>query len=107
LQREESAEEEFRDTAVPPAVVPAELARGRWARTAVSLVEFPDFFVLWAETGPGFCPPIETCALRGCGASFSVPVLTPHQELGCQHLGVKTVTTFMPVWFHSASNKDL
>ena len=57
--------------------------------------------------GPGFCPPVETCALRGCGASLSVPVLTPREELRCQYFGVKTVTTFMPVWFHPASNEDL
>lgn len=43
-KREGCSRDEFRDTTVPPAVVSAELAHRRRARTAVSLVEFPDFF---------------------------------------------------------------
>lgn len=91
---------------MPPTVISAELAHHSWARTAVSLVEFPGFCSMSGD-GTWLLPPVETCALRGCGASLSVPVLTPHEELRCQYFGVKTVTTFMPVWFHPASNKDL
>lgn len=41
-RQEGCSRDEFRDTTVPLAVVSAELAHRRWARTAASLVEFPD-----------------------------------------------------------------
>lgn len=94
---------------MPPAVVSAELAHRRWATTAASLVELLDSFVLLSGDGTQLLCSLraETSALRGCGASLSVPVLTPREELKRQYFGVKTVTTFMPVWFHPASNKHL
>lgn len=78
----------------------------RWVRTALSPVEFPAFCFV---KGDGAWPQLSCRALcfEGLWCLPFCATGTPWEELQCQYSGVKSVSTFMPAWFHPASNKDL
>lgn len=76
---------------MPAAVASVKLAHRRWARTAVSLVVFAAFSVLWAWL-------LFSCRDR-C-PTLAMPVPAPCGELGHRYFGVGTVIAFMAAWLH-------